>query len=66
MVDTPLSGSDGRKPMGVRLSPAAPTLFENPVMKRTIEIRSAEGGDDAKLLVGELAVAYEKGIDRKG
>lgn len=26
----------------------------------TIEIRAAEGGDDAKIFVGELAKAYEK------
>ncbi|NTF17130.1 PCRF domain-containing protein [Agrobacterium rubi] len=26
----------------------------------TLEIRAAEGGDDAKLFVGELAVAYER------
>lgn len=26
----------------------------------TIEIRAAEGGDDAKLFVGELAVAYQR------
>jgi protein subunit release factor A len=26
----------------------------------TLEIRAAEGGDDAKLFVGELAIAYER------
>lgn len=26
----------------------------------TLEIRAAEGGDDAKLFVGELAKAYER------
>lgn len=26
----------------------------------TLEIRAAEGGDDAKLFVGELASAYER------
>lgn len=26
----------------------------------TLEIRAAEGGDDAKLFVGELAGAYER------
>ena len=26
--------------------------------KRTIEIRAAEGGEDARLFVAELAVAY--------
>jgi protein subunit release factor A len=26
----------------------------------SIEIRAAEGGDDAKLFVGELAQAYER------
>lgn len=29
-------------------------------MKKIIEIRSAEGGDDAKLFVNDLAIAYEK------
>lgn len=29
-------------------------------MNRIIEIRAAEGGDDSKLFVEELATAYEK------
>jgi len=29
-------------------------------MKKTLEIRSAEGGDDAKLFVQDLATAYHK------
>lgn len=29
-------------------------------MKRIIEIRAAEGGEDSKLFVADLAVAYEK------
>jgi Protein chain release factor A len=29
-------------------------------MKRIIEIRAGEGGDDAKLFVAELALAYLK------
>ena len=29
-------------------------------MKRIIEIRAGEGGDDAKLFVAELAIAYIK------
>lgn len=29
-------------------------------MKRLFEIRAAEGGDDAKLLVGEFSKYYEK------
>jgi protein subunit release factor A len=32
----------------------------------TLEIRAGEGGDDARLLVDELAVAYERFFDRKG
>lgn len=32
----------------------------------TIEIRAAEGGDDAKLFVGELAQAYERCAASKG
>lgn len=33
-------------------------------MKRQFELRAAEGGDDSKLLVKELAGAYEKLFDR--
>lgn len=29
-------------------------------MKRIIEIRAGEGGDDAKLFVAELALAYSR------
>lgn len=29
-------------------------------MKKILEIRAAEGGDDSKLFVENLAVAYEK------
>ncbi len=32
----------------------------------TIEIRAAEGGDDAKLFVGELPQAYERCAALKG
>lgn len=35
-------------------------------MIRSIEIRAAEGGEDAQLFVGELAAAYEKLCLRKG
>lgn len=35
-------------------------------MKRIIEIRAAEGGDDAKLFVDELAAAYGRLFIRKG
>lgn len=31
----------------------------------TLEIRAAEGGDDAKLFVGELAKAYERLAETK-
>ncbi len=34
--------------------------------KRTIEIRSGEGGLDAKLFVADLAEAYRKLATRKG
>jgi protein subunit release factor A len=30
------------------------------LMKRVIEIRAAEGGEDSKLFVGDLATAYQK------
>ena len=29
-------------------------------MKRTIEIRAAEGGEDSKLFVSDLASAYQR------
>jgi protein subunit release factor A len=35
-------------------------------MKKMIEIRAAEGGDDSKLFVKDLAQAYIKFADRKG
>jgi protein subunit release factor A len=35
-------------------------------MKRIIEIRSAEGGDDAKLFAKDLATAYTKHLTRVG
>lgn len=31
-----------------------------------IEVRAAEGGDHAKKIVGDLATAYTKYLDRKG
>lgn len=35
-------------------------------MKRVLEIRSAEGGEDSKLFVADLAQAYKKYFDRVG
>lgn len=35
-------------------------------MKMLIEIRAAEGGDDSKLFVGDLASAYMKLSDKLG
>jgi protein subunit release factor A len=35
-------------------------------MKRVIEIRAAEGGDDSKLFVKELAAAYIKHFTQAG
>ncbi len=35
-------------------------------MKRVIEIRAAEGGDDAKLFAKDLAAAYMKHFTRVG
>lgn len=34
-------------------------------MKRTVEIRAAEGGADARLFVAELAIAYLRLADRE-
>lgn len=35
-------------------------------MKRIIEIRSAEGGEDSKLFVQDLANAYQRHASRVG
>jgi len=35
-------------------------------MKRIIEIRSAEGGEDSKLFVADIAQAYKKHFARVG
>ena len=35
-------------------------------MKRTVEIRAAEGGEDSKLFVADLAQAYIKLAGRLG
>jgi len=35
-------------------------------MKRVIEIRAAEGGDDSKLFVKDLAQAYRQFAERRG
>jgi protein subunit release factor A len=35
-------------------------------MKRVIEIRAAEGGDDSKLFVKDLAQAYTRLVQRHG
>lgn len=37
-----------------------------PMTKRILELRSAEGGDDAKIFVAQLTLAYLKLSDRKG
>ncbi len=41
-------------------------IFKEKAMKRIIEIRAAEGGDDSKLFVQDLAQAYKKFAERKG
>jgi protein subunit release factor A len=35
-------------------------------MKRILEIRAAEGGEDSKLFTVDLAQAYKKHFDRVG
>jgi protein subunit release factor A len=35
-------------------------------MKRLVEIRAAEGGEDSKLFVKDLAAAYQKHFTRVG
>lgn len=35
-------------------------------MKRTVEIRAAEGGEDSKLFVKDLAQAYQRHFNKAG
>jgi len=35
-------------------------------MKKIVEIRAAEGGQDSKLFVNDLAIAYEKTFSKLG
>jgi protein subunit release factor A len=35
-------------------------------MRRVIEIRAAEGGEDSKLFVRDLAQSYKKFAERRG
>jgi len=35
-------------------------------MKKIVEIRAAEGGQDSKLFVNDLAMAYEKTFSKLG
>lgn len=35
-------------------------------MKRTIEVRPAEGGQDAKIFAKQLTQSYQKFADKKG
>ena len=51
--------------MGVRVPPVGPNLKGNK-MKILFEIHAAEGGEDSKLFVADLARAYEKMFSRFG
>lgn len=42
------------------------TLITETLMKRRIEIRAAEGGEDAKLFTADLASAYRRLCAAKG
>jgi len=42
------------------------TTLKEANMKRILEIKAAEGGEDAKLFVENLAVAYQKMFSRFG
>jgi protein subunit release factor A len=41
-------------------------VFKEKSMKRVIEIRAAEGGEDSKLFVANMAQAYRKFAERRG
>lgn len=43
-----------------------PSTFKEIIVKRVIEIRAAEGGDDSKLFVKDLAQAYIRFAQSKG
>jgi protein subunit release factor A len=43
-----------------------PGTFKELIMKRVIEIRAAEGGEDSKLFVKDLAQAYIRFAHSKG
>lgn len=48
-------------------TPRVSTIFiKESVMKRCIEIRAAEGGEDSRLFVQDLAQAYLRLADRVG
>ena len=51
--------------MKVRFLLAAPQPKEQ-IMKRILEIRSAEGGEDAKLFAKDLAKSYTRMFSRFG
>ena len=40
--------------------------YKETIMKRVIEVRAAEGGEDSKLFVKDLAQAYIKFAQSKG
>lgn len=46
--------------------PLAISAVQRDCMKLTLEIRPAEGGDDAKLLVHDQAAIYARFADRNG
>lgn len=53
-----------RKCVSVRIRGWVPT--KESTMKKVIEIRAAEGGEDSKLFTKDLAQAYQRHFDRLG
>lgn len=62
-----MDGIRPSKPFFAGSTPAGGTTFyKGTKMKRIIEIRAAEGGEDSKLFVKDLAAAYIKHFTRVG
>ena len=54
----------GEELVGVRFVHLLPINNRSKTMKRVIEIKGAEGGQDAKLFAQDLASAYTSLLDR--
>lgn len=60
------SASNFHKDKSIACYYSTGTYFKETVMKRVIEVRAAEGGEDSKLFVKDLADAYVRMAQRLG